>query len=48
MHRLNPPDRAVLKCTTNLEDVAHQVVAFCRADSISGQTQVIDGGIVFH
>ncbi len=41
-------DRAILKCTTDLEDVAQQVVAFCRADSISGQTQVIDGGIVFH
>lgn len=41
-------ERAILKCTTNLDDVARQVVAFCRADSISGQTQVIDGGIVFH
>jgi 3-oxoacyl-[acyl-carrier protein] reductase len=41
-------ERAILKCTTDLEDVANQVVAFCRADSLSGQTQVIDGGIVFH
>jgi len=40
--------KAILKRTTALEDVAQQVVAFCRADSISGQTQVIDGGIVLH
>jgi pimeloyl-ACP methyl ester carboxylesterase len=31
-----------------LEDVARQVVLFCQAESITGQTQVIDAGIVFH
>ncbi len=41
-------ERAILKRTTSLEDVALQVVLFCQADSITGQTQVIDGGIVFH
>jgi len=41
-------ERAALKRTTSLEDVARQVLLFCQADSITGQTQVIDGGIVFH
>jgi 3-oxoacyl-[acyl-carrier protein] reductase len=41
-------DRTILKRNTSLEDVARQVVLFCQADSITGQTQVIDGGIVFH
>jgi 3-oxoacyl-[acyl-carrier protein] reductase len=41
-------ERAALKRTTSLEDVARQVVLFCQADSITGQTQVIDSGIVFH
>lgn len=40
--------RAVLKRTTALDDVAGQVVQFCRADSVTGQTLVIDGGIAFH
>jgi 3-oxoacyl-[acyl-carrier protein] reductase len=41
-------EKAVLKRTTSLEDVARQVVLFCRADSVIGQTLVIDGGIAFH
>ncbi len=41
-------DQAVLKRTTKIEDVARQVVLFCQSDSITGQTQVIDSGIVFH
>ena len=28
--------------------VAEQVLAFCRADSVTGQTLVLDGGHVFH
>jgi 3-oxoacyl-[acyl-carrier protein] reductase len=40
--------QAALKRTTSLEDVARQVVVFCRSDSITGQTQVIDAGTVFH
>ena len=39
---------AVLKRTTSPEDVARQVIAFCESDSITGQTQVIDCGVVFH
>ena len=38
--------QAALKRTTRLEDVARQVVLFCRSDSITGQTQVIDAGTV--
>jgi 3-oxoacyl-[acyl-carrier protein] reductase len=41
-------DQAVLKRLTDLEDVGRQVVLFCRAQSITGQTQVIDAGTVFH
>jgi len=40
-------DKAALKRTTDLDDVARQVVLFCQAESITGQTLVIDGGIVF-
>jgi len=40
--------QAALKRTTRLEDVARQVVLFCRSDSTTGQTQVIDAGTVFH
>ena len=40
--------RAVLKRTTRIQDVAEQVVSFCRADSVTGQVLVIDAGIHFH
>jgi 3-oxoacyl-[acyl-carrier protein] reductase len=40
--------RTALKCTTSIQDVAEQVLAFCRADSVTGQTLVLDGGHVFH
>src|SRR5574341_573134 len=40
--------RAALKRTTSLPDVADQVLTFCRADSVTGQTLVVDGGIYFH
>lgn len=40
--------RAVLKRTTSIRDVAEQVVNFCRADSVTGQVLVIDAGIHFH
>lgn len=40
--------RAILKRTTSIQDVADQVVYFCRADSVTGQVLVIDGGIHFH
>ena len=38
----------ILAGSATLSSLAIRVVAFCRADSISGQTQVINGGIVFH
>jgi len=40
-------EKAALKRTTDLDDVARQVVLFCQAESITGQTLAIDGGIVF-
>ena len=41
-------EQALLKRTTDLEDVARQIVVFCQSDSVTGQTQVIDSGLVFH
>jgi 3-oxoacyl-[acyl-carrier protein] reductase len=40
--------RAVLKRAASVEDVADQVVAFCRSDSVTGQVLNIDGGVFFH
>lgn len=37
-------DRVVLGRTAGIADIAEQVVAFCRAESITGQVLVIDGG----
>jgi 3-oxoacyl-[acyl-carrier protein] reductase len=31
-----------------MDDIAEQVLTFCRADSITGQVLVIDGGMHFH
>jgi 3-oxoacyl-[acyl-carrier protein] reductase len=39
---------AVLKRTVSADDVAQQVVAFCRSDSVTGQVLTVDGGIHFH
>lgn len=39
---------AVLERSTAISDVAAQVVAFCRADSITGQVLNIDAGVHFH
>ena len=41
-------ERALLKHNTSIQDVADQIVQFCRAESITGQALVIDGGIHFH
>jgi len=41
-------ERSLLKNNTSIQDVADQIVRFCRADSVTGQTLVIDGGIYFH
>jgi 3-oxoacyl-[acyl-carrier protein] reductase len=39
---------AVLQRAADGNDVAQQVLTFCRADSVTGQTVVIDAGVFFH
>ena len=41
-------DMSVLGQTTSHADVASQIIQFCRSDTITGQTLVIDGGIHFN
>ena len=41
-------EQAVLQRTSGLADIAEQIVTFCRADSVTGQVLVIDGGAFFH
>ena len=41
-------ERAALNRTASIEDVSAQVIQFCKANSVTGQTLVIDGGIAFH
>ena len=41
-------ERAILKRNTSIQDVADQIVGFCRSESVTGQVLVIDGGIHFH
>jgi 3-oxoacyl-[acyl-carrier protein] reductase len=36
---------AVLGRTASVKDIAEQVIAFCRAESITGQVLVVDGGM---
>jgi 3-oxoacyl-[acyl-carrier protein] reductase len=38
----------VLGRTSDMGDIAEQVVTFCRAESITGQVLVVDGGMHFH
>jgi len=40
--------RAVLRRAATIEDIAEQVVTFCRTDSINGQVMPIDAGSVFN
>jgi len=37
--------QAVLGRTASAQDIAEQVVTFCRAESVTGQTLVVDGGM---
>jgi 3-oxoacyl-[acyl-carrier protein] reductase len=37
--------QAVLGRTASVDDIADQVVTFCRADSVTGQVLVVDGGM---
>jgi 3-oxoacyl-[acyl-carrier protein] reductase len=39
---------ALLKRAADKDDIAEQVVAFCRTDSVTGQTLAIDAGRFFH
>jgi 3-oxoacyl-[acyl-carrier protein] reductase len=39
---------AVLGRTTSMDDVADQIVTFCRAQGVTGQVLVIDAGVHFH
>ena len=38
-------DQAVLGRTASADDIAEQVVTFCRAESVTGQVLVVDGGM---
>jgi 3-oxoacyl-[acyl-carrier protein] reductase len=38
----------VLGRTSSAVDIAEQVVTFCRADTVTGQVLVVDGGMLFH
>jgi 3-oxoacyl-[acyl-carrier protein] reductase len=40
--------RAILKRAATVEDVADQVLTFCKSDSVTGQTVNIDAGVFFH
>ena len=40
--------RAVLRRGTSVEDIAEQVVEFCRTDSTTGQVLPVDAGFVFN
>lgn len=40
--------RAALRRAARVEDVADQVVAFCRNESVTGQVLNIDAGVFFH
>ena len=40
--------QAVLRRTSSAADIAEQIVTCCRADSVTGQVVVIDGGAFFH
>ena len=39
---------ALLRRAVDKDDIARQVVEFCRSDTTTGQTLVIDAGRVFH
>ena len=47
-HKRRAKETAALKRAVDLDDVADQVVAFCRTDSTTGQTLVMDAGRFYH
>jgi len=40
-------DASMLGATTSLDDVVEQTLAFCRAQTVTGQTLIVDGGLTF-
>ncbi|MBF9032426.1 SDR family oxidoreductase [Rhodobacterales bacterium HKCCE3408] len=40
-------EAAKLKKTTSIEDVVEQALTFCRAETVTGQTLIVDGGLTF-
>lgn len=47
-YRVTSREAAVLKRAADKDDIARQVVEFCRTDSVTGQVLVIDSGKIFH
>ena len=47
-YRERARDGTLLKRAADKDDIAEQVVAFCRTDSVTGQNLVIDSGRYFH
>jgi 3-oxoacyl-[acyl-carrier protein] reductase len=47
-YRTRSRENSLLKQAASKDDIADQVVALCRADTITGQTLAIDAGRVFH
>jgi 3-oxoacyl-[acyl-carrier protein] reductase len=47
-YRQRARQNALLQRATDKGDVAEAVVEFCRTDSITGQTLVVDSGRIFH
>jgi 3-oxoacyl-[acyl-carrier protein] reductase len=39
---------AALQKPVERDDVARQIVEFCRSDSTTGQVLVLDSGVVYH
>ena len=40
--------RTTVQQATEKDDVANQVITFCETDSTTGQTLVVDSGVLFH
>jgi 3-oxoacyl-[acyl-carrier protein] reductase len=47
-YRQRSRESSLLKTAADKDDIARQVVALCEADTITGQTLVIDAGKIFH
>ena len=47
-HRKRAVEESLLKRPADKDDIANQVVEFCRTDSVTGQTLLIDAGRHFH